>query len=186
MSASKPASLKEKAVMNIREPSAHIDYMLYETRTQLVMFSQMADSKANILLSISSVLVTLALAKLTEPAWTLPIIVLVVFLLGAIFFALLAVIPSMNLLRSKKLDTRDPNFNTLFFGDYSRVPYREYLEHMEEVMNDPGRVYEAQVREIHSAGVYLQKTKYNYIKYGYILFFVGILFSLALFVLSVM
>lgn len=171
--------------MNIRKPGAHIDYMLYETRTQLVLFSQMADSKANILLSISSVLVTIALGKLTDPAWTLPVMVLEFFLLGAIFFALLAVIPSMNLLRPKKLSTRDPNFNTLFFGDYSRVPYPEYLEHMEDVMSDPGRVYEAQVREIHSAGVYLQKTKYNYIKYGYILFFIGIISSAALFFISV-
>ena len=171
--------------MNIRKPGAHLDYMLYETRTQLVLFSQMADSKANILLSISSVLATLAIAKLTEPAWVLPIGVLVFFLLGAIFFALLAVIPSMNLLRPKKLSTRDPDFNTLFFGDYSRVPYPEYLAHMEEVMNDPGRVYEAQVREIHSAGVYLQKTKYNYIKYGYILFFTGIITSATLFIISV-
>lgn len=172
--------------MNIRKPSAHIDYMLYETRTQLVLFSQMADTKANILLSIASVLVTIAMSKLTDPAWAVPVIVLVFFLLGAIFFALLAVIPSMNLLRPKKLNTRDPNFNTLFFGHFSRVPYPEYLAHMEEVMNDPGRVYEAQVREIHSAGVYLQKTKYNYIKYGYILFFTGIISSATIFTISIL
>ena len=37
--------------MNIEQPRSQIDYMLRETRNQLVNFSQMADIKANILLS---------------------------------------------------------------------------------------------------------------------------------------
>ena len=171
--------------MQIHQPRSQLDYMLRETRNQLVKLSQMADVKANILLSISSVLVTIAIAKLTDPTWKLPIIALVGFLLAAIFFALLTVIPSMPLLRQIKKSTKDPNFNTLFFGDYALVPYEEYLEHMEEVMNDPNRVYEIQVREIYLAGRYLQHTKYNYIKYGYILFFIGALSSVVLYVIEV-
>lgn len=167
--------------MHIEQPRSQIDYMLRETRNQLVSFSQMADIKANILLSISSVLATVAIAKLTDPAWTLPIVVLVISLLGSIFLALLAVIPSMRLLRRGKLNTKDPNFNTLFFGDYALVSYEDYLEHMEEVMNDPDRLYEIQVREIYSAGKYLQNTKFNYIKYGYILFFIGLLSSILIY-----
>jgi Family of unknown function (DUF5706) len=167
--------------MNIQEPRSQIDYMLRETRNQLVNFSQMADIKANILLSISSVLTTVAIAKLTDPTWTLPIIVLVTCLLGSIFFALLAVIPSMHLLRSASKNTKDPNFNSLFFGDYALVSYEEYLAHMEEVMNDSNRLYEVQVMEIYFAGKYLQNTKFNYIKYGYILFFIGLLSSVLIY-----
>ncbi len=167
--------------MHIEQPRSQIDYMLRETRNQLVSFSQMADIKANILLSISSVLTTLSIAKLTDPSWTLPIVVLVICLLGSIFLALLAVIPSMRLLRRGKLNTKDPNFNTLFFGDYALISYEEYLAHMEEVMNDPDRLYEVQVREIYSAGKYLQNTKFNYIKYGYILFFIGLLSSVIIY-----
>ena len=59
------------------------------------------------------------------------------------------------------------------------MPYSDYVAHMEEVMNDPSRVYEAQVREIHSAGVYLQETKFRFIKYGYIVFFLGLVLSVA-------
>jgi hypothetical protein len=170
--------------MHILQPRSQIDYMLRETRSQLVSFSQLADTKANILLSVSSVIATLSITKFTDPHWALPVAVLVVFLLGAIFFSLLAVIPSMNLFQAKKVSTSDPQFNTLFFGDYTRVSYPDYLEHMETVMNDPDRVYEALVREIYSAGSYLQKTKYNYIKYGYILFFVGALGSALIFLIQ--
>jgi len=163
--------------MHILQPRSQIDYMLRETRSQLVSLSTLADTKANILLSISSVLATLAVTKFSDPHWAAPVTVLIVFLLGAIIFSLLAVIPSMNLFDAKKVSTADPAFNTLFFGEFSRVPYAEYLEHMEKVMNDPDKVYEAVVREIYSAGTYLQKTKYNYIKYGYILFFLGMITS---------
>jgi hypothetical protein len=170
--------------MHIQEPRSQIDYMLRETRNQLVNFSQMADIKANILLSISSVLTTITIAKLTDPTWTLPVVILVVFMLGAIFCALLAVIPSMRLLRSAKKSTKDPDFNTLFFGDYALVSYEEYLSHMREVMNDVDRLYEVQVREIYSAGCYLQNTKFNYIKYGYILFFIGVLSSVIVYIVQ--
>jgi hypothetical protein len=170
--------------MNIKEPRSQIDYMLRETRSQLVNFSQMADIKANILLSISSVLTTIAIAKLTDPSWTLPVAILVLFMLGAIFCALLAVIPSMRLLRPASKRANDPEFNTLFFGDYALVSYDEYLAHMETVMNDPNRLYEVQVREIYSAGKYLQNTKFNYIKYGYLLFFIGLLSSVIIYLIQ--
>ena len=165
--------------MKIHHPSNTIDYFLTETRSQLVAYSQMADMKANILLSMSAVLGTLAAANLSDPAWILPDIVLVVFLMVSVLLALLAVIPNLRLVRRAKHSTRDPDFNTLFFAHFARVPYSDYAAHMEEVMNDPSRVYEAQVREIHSAGVYLQETKFRFIKYGYIVFFLGLVLSVA-------
>ena len=51
------------------------------------------------------------------------------------------------------------------------------MEHMQELLNDPDRTYEAQVKELYFAGVYLQKTKYNYVKLGYIFFFAGLISS---------
>jgi hypothetical protein len=170
--------------MHIQQPRSQVDYMLRETRAQLVSFSQMADVKANILLSVSSVLTTISISKLTDPTWTLPVVVLVLFLIGSIVCALLAVIPSMRLLRSAQKNVNDPNFNSLFFGDYAGVPYNEYVKHMEEVMNDSNRVYEVQIREIYFAGTYLQTTKYNYIKYGYILFFIGLLSSVIIYLVQ--
>lgn len=159
-------------------PSPHIDYMLTETRSQLVNYSQMADMKANILLSMSAVLATIAAGQLSDPNWVLPTLVLVACLMVSVLLSLLAVIPSLRLVRPTKRSTRDPSFNTLFFADYSQVPYAEYLAHMQEVMSDSNRVYEVQVREIHSAGTYLHATKFRFIKYGYIVFFAGLVLSI--------
>jgi len=167
--------------MHISEPRPQINDMLRETRANLVRFSQMADTKANILLSISSVLLTISLTKVTDPAFTLSVTVLVGFLLVTIFFALITVIPNFKVFRHKKRSTKDPDYNPLFFGDYVDTPYAEYAGHLEEIMNDSDRTYEAMIKEIYYAGIYVQKTKYNVLKYGYTFFFIGLIASTAIY-----
>lgn len=170
--------------MHVEHPRNDIDYMLSESRSQLLNLSQMADLKANILLSIASVITTVAIAKYTDPTWSMPVVVLVIFLMGAIFCALMTVVPSMRLLRPRKITVNDPNFNSLFFGDFALVPYKDYIGHMEGVLNDSNRIYEAQLREIYYAGKYLHSKKFVYVKYGYILFFLGVLSSVIIFLID--
>src|SRR6185503_9228759 len=75
--------------MHIQEPRQQLDHMLRQTRNNLVSFSQMADTKAQILLSLSSVLLSLSLTQIHEPRLTLPIAGMDVFLLVTIYLALL-------------------------------------------------------------------------------------------------
>ena len=77
--------------MHIEEPRQQLDHMLRETRIHLISFSQMADAKANILLSISSVLLSISFTKVADPHFTASITVLVGFLLITIFLALMTV-----------------------------------------------------------------------------------------------
>jgi len=162
--------------MRIHDPRPQLNDLLKETRGNLVRYSQMADVKASILLSISSVLMTLSLNKVANPKFTASIIVLVSFLLVTIFFTLIAVVPKFSVIKRKR-STSDPDYSPLFFGDYVDIPYADYLSHLEEVMNSSDRTYETKIKEIYYAGVYLQKTKYRILKYGYVFFFVGLVSS---------
>ena len=166
--------------MKIQEPRPQLDYLLQETRRQLIDFSNMADTKANILLSVSSVLITLSLSRINDPAFKIAVLVLTVFMFITITLALLTVIPSINLSTRKRTPQED-DFNLLFFGNYSHMSYDEYMEHMEKVLNDPNEAYEIQVHEIYYAGIYLNRTKYNYVKYGYIFFFIGLISSITIY-----
>ena len=166
--------------MKIQEPRPQLDYLLQETRRQLIDFSNMADTKANILLSVSSVLITLSLSRINDPSFKIAVLVLTVFMFITITLALLTVIPSINLSNRKRTPQED-DFNLLFFGNYSHMSYDEYLEHMEKVLNDPNEAYEIQVHEIYYAGIYLNRTKYNYVKYGYIFFFIGLISSITIY-----
>ena len=167
--------------MHIHEPRQQLDHMLRETRIHLISFSQMADTKANILLSISAVLLSISFTQIADPRFTASITVLVAFLLITIFLALMTVIPKLQGFRRRKFTVRDPNYSPLFFGNYVDIPYDEYVRDLEEIMNDPDRTYEVMVREIYFAGVYLLKSKYRYIRLGYMFFFAGLILSTAIF-----
>ena len=167
--------------MHIQEPRAQLDHLFRQTRMNLVVYSQMADTKANILLSISSVLLSISLTRIADPRFTVSLIALVVFLLITIFLALMTVIPRVHGFLHKKYSVRAPNYSPLFFGDYVDIPYEEYAKDMEEILNDTDRTYEVMVKEVYDAGVYLVKNKYLYIRAGYMFFFVGLFVSTLIF-----
>src|SRR5512138_396304 len=123
--------------MHIKEPRQQLDHMLRETRIHLISFSQMADTKANILLSISSVLLSISLTRVSDSRFKGALIVLVGFLLITIFLALMTVSPHVQGFRRKKHSVHDPTYSPLYFGDYVDVSYDEYARDLEEIMNDP-------------------------------------------------
>jgi len=168
-------------IMQIKEPRQQLDHMLRETRIHLISFSQMADTKANILLSISSVLLSISLTKVSDPRFMGALVVLVGFLLITIFLALMTVIPRVQSFRRKKHSVNDPTYSPLYFGDYVDIPYDEYVQNLEDVMNDSDRTYETMVKEIYYSGVYLVKNKYRYIRLGYIFFFTGLIVTTLIF-----
>ena len=167
--------------MHIQEPRQQLDHLLRQTRMNLVVYSQMADTKANILLSLSSVLLSISLTRISDPRFTATIVALVGFLLITIFLALMTVIPRVHGFLHRKYSVHDPSYSPLFFGDYVDIPYEAYARDMEEIMNDSDRSYEVMVKEIYHAGVYLVKNKYLYIRAGYMFFFAGLIVSTLIF-----
>ncbi|MCB1876076.1 MAG: hypothetical protein KDH88_08885 [Chromatiales bacterium] len=167
--------------MKVQEPRAQLDHLLRQTRFHLISFSQMADTKANILLGVSSVLLSISLTKVTDPRFTGALVVLVAFLLVTIFLALMTVIPKVASFRSTPRSADDPTFNPLYFGDYVHVSYEEYARNMEELLNDSDACYEVMVKEIYYSGIYLMQNKYRYIRLGYVFFFTGLICSTLIF-----
>ncbi len=163
--------------MHIKEPSAQLDHMLRQTRMNLVAFSQMADTKAHIILSLASVLLSLSLTQIANPGLTLSIAGLDLFLLITIFFALLTVIGKIKVFDRRKHSVNDPDYSPLFFGNYGDIPYEEYARDFEKTMNDPDATYEIIVKDIYYAGTYLLQTKYRYIRLAYLCFFTGLIVS---------
>ncbi len=167
--------------MQIKEPRQQLDHMLRQTRMNLVNFSQMADTKAHILLSISSVLLSLSLTQAHDPHFMLSIAGLDLFLLITIFYALLTVIGKVKVINRKKHSVRDADYSPLFFGNYGDVPYDDYATNFEEIMNDPDKTYEIMVKDIYYAGKYLLQTKYKYIRLAYLYFFTGLIITVVIY-----
>jgi len=167
--------------MQIHEPRQQLDHMLRQTRMNLVSFSQMADTKAHILLSISSVLLSLSFTQVHDSRFMLSVVGLDAFLLITIYLALLTVIGKVKVFNRRKHSVRDPDYSPLFFGNYGDVSYTDYAQHFEGVMNDPDATYEIMVKDIYYAGKYLLFTKYKYIRFAYTFFFAGLVTSVAIY-----
>lgn len=165
--------------MKITQPGSHADHLLRQTRVDQLQLSQMADLKANMLLTMASVVMTLTVPHAMEPKLRLPALILIAFCLATIMLATYAAMPKFHLWRRspdrRNLDS--PDFNLLFFGDFTILRYEDFRTTMEQVLNNPSLAYEAQVREIYNAGRFLKTKKFRYVQLGYMSFLSGLLTS---------
>ena len=161
--------------MEIKERGSHLDHMVRQTRMHHAQLSSMADMKANMLLTITSVVITLSVGYIAEPHLKWAVSVLIAFCLLTIGLATYAVMPNVpfSYKKRKTTDIRAPSFNLLFFGDFIHLPYQEFEMAMEEIMNDPSHTYQMQVREIYTLGTLLAKKKYRFLRLAYIAFITG-------------
>jgi hypothetical protein len=168
--------------MNVHQPGAHLDHMLRQTRNHHVQLSSMADIKANMLLTIAAVVLTLAAPLAVRPVLRWPALVLIIFCLATIVLTIYAVLPKTG--GGKPKDPHNPAFNLLFFGDFTQMAYEEFENAMEKILNDPSELYQAQVREIYTLGVFLARKKYRFLRLAYLTFLGGLLISAAVFALN--
>jgi hypothetical protein len=57
------------------------------------------------------------------------------------------------------------------------LSYEQFEAEMERVLNDPSQVYQVQVREIYTLGVFLAQKKYRFLRLAYTSFIVGLFAS---------
>ncbi|HEV7406507.1 MAG TPA: Pycsar system effector family protein [Chthoniobacteraceae bacterium] len=165
--------------MKIQQPGAHLDHMLRQTRMHHMQLSVMADLKANALMTISAVMLTFSAPFIAREQFKHAVIVLMIFSLSTIVLAMFAVMPSTPI-RIRKFEPADvghPHFNLLFFGSFARMDYAQFEAAMEEVMNDPSKTYEAQIREIYTLGIFLATKKYRLLRLAYLAFATGLFLS---------
>jgi len=162
--------------MKIKRPGNHLDQLLRQTRDHHVRLSAMADVKANILLTVSSVVLTLSIRYVTDPTlkWGASVLILFCLLTGG--RAIYTVMPKIpfSIKPGPHPDVHSPTFNLLFFGDFARLSYPEFESAMEEVLNNDDRTYEAQVREVYTLGRFLATKKYRYVRLAYLSFISGL------------
>ena len=165
--------------MEIKQRGSHLDHLLRQTRMHHTQLSSMADMKANILLTMASVVITLSVRYIAEPDLKWATTVLIVFCLMTIGLATYVVMPKIpfSLKTEPEVRVGSPWFNLLFFGDFVRLPYEKFEAAMVEIMNDPSRAYQVQVQEVYTLGVFLAKKKYRFLRLAYITFIIGVFAS---------
>ena len=162
--------------MQLENPTSMLDHLLRQTRVHHVQLSTMADVKANMMLTVASVVMTYTVGYLTDQAFQWGALTLILFCMGSIVAAIYATMPRVPLPGKRPggaaLDSA--SFNLLFFGTFVHMSYEEFNASMEKLLNDPEQAADAMVREIYTLGTFLATKKYRYLRWAYTIFLFGL------------
>lgn len=167
-----------------------IQTMLRLTSENHMRLSEMADNKANILISVNAIIISVILSVLirkieVDRHLTIPTFIFLASSLVTIVLAILATRPKI----TKGVFTRDQilnrKTNLLFFGNFHRAKLEEYKWGMSTMMRDPNYLYGSLVDDIYYLGQVLGR-KYRLVRIAYNVFMIGILCSVLAFILAIM
>ena len=153
------------------------DVILRTTQQHHVTLSVMADTKANILITVSSIILTLILGKMADPNLRAAMATLAGFIFTALLLAVVTVLPKYRPIRVKDGAPLPPHFNLLFFGHFSELSKERFLLSVAEKMAADGSVYETMARDIYGMGYYLAHYKYRFLRLSYLFFLGGFVFA---------
>ena len=150
--------------------------------------SQMADSKANIMISVNtiviSIMVSVLLGKLQfYPEFIVPTIILVGVCLTAVIFAILATRPNISSGTFTRNDIENKQVNLLFFGNFYNMQLPDYDWAMKEMMKDKDYLYGSMIKDIYFLGVVLAR-KYKFLRLSYSIFMYGLIVSILAFTIA--
>ena len=99
------------------------DVLLRTTQQSLVQYSLMADNKSNIMITVSSIVLSISLNQSGNSPHKWPLVIICIPALFALILAILAVLPSIAYPKdaSGKPHLQSPSFNLLYFGHFSKL-----------------------------------------------------------------
>jgi hypothetical protein len=182
----KLAKLKEK---ESKKPTRGVETMFRITSENHMTLSGMADAKANIMISINSIilsiLVGILIRKFEEyPNLVIPTLIIVVVCLCAIVFAILATRPNVSSGKFTRSDIMQKRTNLLFFGNFHRMQLDDYMWGMKEMLKDGDYLYGSLIKDIYFLGVVLGK-KYRMLRISYTIFMFGFVIAILSFLLAI-
>lgn len=150
-----------------------------------MQLSSMADSKAHILLSINSIIISIVISvlmrRLEQSTYLIfPTALLLCVCLTTLVFAVLTTQPKI----SKGIFTREQvakrEANLMFFGNFHKMDLKTYAWGVKEIMSDNHYLYSSLTRDVYYLGKVLA-IKYRYLNIGYKVFMFGLIASVLAF-----
>lgn len=179
---------KKEGKEDKREYSRAIDTMFRVTLNNHTRLSDIADSKANILLSVNAIIISIVLSslipKLDAPRnhhLIIPTFILLMSSVVSIISAILSTRPKVTSGSFTREEVQQKKVNILFFGNFYKMPLPEYEWAMNELMNDRDGLYNTLTKDLYFLGLVLNK-KYRLLRITYGIFMTGIILSVMAFV----
>ena len=156
-------ALKLKKQKNDR-PERGIETMYRVTLRNHIKLSDIADTKANILLSVSAIILSIALSslfpKLDKPDnyyLIYPTLFFLFITVVTMIFSILSTRPKVTSGKFTKEDVANKKVNLLFFGNFHKMPLEDFQEGMTALMNDRDYLYKSLMKDLYFLGIVLEK-----------------------------
>ncbi|MEC3964882.1 Pycsar system effector family protein [Flagellimonas halotolerans] len=172
-----------KAKYKSESPDRSVQTLYRVTLRNHLKLSDIADTKANILLSVNAIIISLVLAnlltKLDNPSNTYmiyPTFILIMFSVVSMVLSVLATRPNITSGKFTKEDVENKRVNLLFFGNFHKMELEEYEWALQELVKDKDYVYSSLTKDLYYLGIVLNR-KYKILRITYNIFMIGMIIS---------
>ncbi|WP_036150688.1 Pycsar system effector family protein [Maribacter forsetii] len=181
----KKESLKAKYKGEL--PDRGIQTLYRVTLQNHLKLSDIADTKANILLSVNAIIISMALAnlvpKLDNPSndyLFYPTFLFIVFSVVSMVMSIIATKPNITTGQFTEEEVTTKKVNLLFFGNFHKMKLEQYNWAMNELIKDKDYIYSSLTKDLYFLGVVLER-KYRILRWTYTVFMVGMIISVIVF-----
>ncbi len=149
-----------------------------------IRLSAIADNKAHIMISVNSILLSVAISLLTyqsltsrNPLFILPIIMFLVTSLSSLIFAVLSSRPRVTTLLPVSGQPPSP----VFFGNFIHLTLEQFEAATDNMLRDGRLLFGNMTRDLYYLGLVLDR-KYRLLTYSYTVFMMGFVATVGAFV----
>lgn len=210
----RPLTIKELALLEENNGSNDLKKLLQESEVELKMaqfgrgvetmfrttyrthtnLSAMADNKANLMLSVNAIVISILVSNLMPRLMDgsgdqinfrllVPSGLLLATCLASMIFATLSTRPKVTEGKVTREDILQRKANLLFFGNFHNMSLEDFQWGVNEMLRDPDFLYGSMSRDLYFLGIVLAK-KYEYLSICYNIFMYGLIISLLAFAIA--
>lgn len=146
--------------------------------------NQMVDRKANIMITVNSIILSLVIGRVIgvselqeDIATFLPILILSISGFISVIFAVLAITPANTHGTFAEEEVRNKRGNLLYYGNFHDMHARDYEWGMLQLLNDSNYLYESMIRDLYYLGKTIQR-KHRLIRSSLVIFMFGLAASI--------
>lgn len=174
----------------IKAAGRGVETMFRNVMRTHVEFSALADSKANIMISVNTLMLAAIFSLLgskldSNPHLILPTFTLALVSLITLVFAVIVTRPKISSGVFSREDIKNKKANLLFFGNFYKMGLTDFSWGMREMINDREYLYSSMIKDFYYLGQVLGH-KYHYLRICYSIFIYGVVISVLIFVFAIL
>lgn len=173
--------------LKLKMPQRGIETMFKVTARNQINLSSIADSKANLMISVNSIIISaifFIFKNIMEvPHFIIPCIILLIVCLVTITYSVMATRPIVTDGKFTEEDVKQKRVNLLFFGNFHNMDLGIYSRALKGMMTDYDELYDSLIKDQYYLGKVLGK-KYRFLRISYTIFMYGLILSVVAFILA--